>query len=127
MPVGGPRCARGRSSKVQNNVLRVCVGSQSLDVYFELQALLHKDANTVAHALRAVVDYITKVALPGVPANKKLRVVHLITGDGVPTNMAAMASKTMNKAHRSFILNHKNAENFSDEYFKMKKVLLVST
>ena len=65
LPVGRSRCARGRSSKVQNNALRVCVGPDLMDVYFELQALLHKDANIVAHALRAVVDYVIKVALPG--------------------------------------------------------------
>ena len=89
MPETVPRCARGRSSKIQNNALRVCVGSQTMEVFFELQALLHKDANTVAHALRAAVNYVTEAAVARRPGDSRLRLVHLITGDGVPTNMAA--------------------------------------
>ena len=89
LPRSAPRCARGRSSKVQNNALRAYVGTDTFETFVELQALMHKDANTVAHALRQVAEYVIAAAVPSRRVGHRLRFLHLITGDGVPTNMAA--------------------------------------
>lgn len=90
VPGGGrPRYARGRSSKVQQNVVKVAVGAEVVNVYCELQALLRKDAQTIAHALRQVVDAVAAAALEGQVQEERLRLIHLLTGDGVPTNLAA--------------------------------------
>jgi len=55
-----------------------------------------KDAPTVAKTLLSVVDEIVAEAKAGsaaVPAERRhsgqIRVVHLLTGDGIPTNQAA--------------------------------------
>jgi hypothetical protein len=53
---GGQRCARGRSTKVQNNVVRVAVASRQVNMYVELQALLRKDASTIAQAMRNILQ-----------------------------------------------------------------------
>ncbi len=62
---------------------------QDIEVFHELQALWKKDASTLAFAIRAVVLYVTSAALEGLPRDHRLRVVHLLTGDGINTNMAA--------------------------------------
>ena len=85
---GRPR-ARGRSSKVQHNVVQVLHEGKPMDVYFELQAVRRKDAQTLARALRQVVEYVAAAALDQRDRGTRLRIVHLLTGDGVPTNMAA--------------------------------------
>jgi hypothetical protein len=53
---GGQRCARGRSTKVQNNVVRVAVAGRQVNMYVELQALLRKDASTIAQAMRNILQ-----------------------------------------------------------------------
>jgi len=63
--------------------------SGPVPVFCELQALLKKDAPTLAHAMRQVVNYVAAAAQRGRAPGSRLKVVHLVTGDGVPTNMAA--------------------------------------
>ena len=89
MALQGVQLARGRSSKVQNNVVRCILGDAEVDVWCELQGLLRKDAATIAHALRAVVLYVAQAAMEGRPPGQSLRIVHMLTGDNIFTNGAA--------------------------------------
>ena len=85
----GPRLARSRSSKVQNNVAKCIIGDTEIDVWCELQGLLRKDAATIAHALRSAVTRVVRAALDGRPRGSSLRIVHALTGDSIFTNGAA--------------------------------------
>ena len=102
MPRGKVRLGRSRSSKVQNNVVRVSVGGHDLEWFTELQPLARKDAPTMCLALGnvvkevvATVDSAHQQFAPDAnlaDESQKVRLVHVITGDGAPTNMAAVKS-----------------------------------
>lgn len=85
---------RGRSSKIQNNVVRIAGGGHSMEFLTELQPILRKDAATIAHALLMVCREICEQLVLGLHDQKHgcccARVVHLIAGDGINTNGAAM-------------------------------------
>jgi hypothetical protein len=85
------RVVRGRTSKVQNHVLTIQTGTQNLELYTELQPLQNKTADTIGHALIAVTSKALQYMMS---ANSQygctqVRVVHLLTGDGIATNQAA--------------------------------------
>ena len=80
---------RGKSSKVQENVLSVSFGNEEVDVYCELRALLKKDGPTLAAALilevsRVIHNITTGFREQGYKAS--VRFVHVLTGDSVGTN-----------------------------------------
>ena len=85
--------SRGRYSKVQNNSLHVTLGSSSngFEWYSELQPLSRKDADTLATALMMAVDELLSACTAAVRERqaRRVRVLHLLIGDGVNTNEAA--------------------------------------
>jgi hypothetical protein len=74
---GGSSLSRSRFSKIQNNVMVVSCGSGSVRFPLELQALLRKDADTIATAIISVVNQVTS-AFPA--RTNKINLVHLVTG-----------------------------------------------
>lgn len=84
---------RGRSSKIQNHVVRIHTHSSSEQFLTELQPLLKKDAGTIAHAMIAVskeaIDQIVQGARKIDPACATARLIHIIVGDGIQTNDSA--------------------------------------
>lgn len=87
----GPRkLARGRTSKVLENVVEVVVGDNPQAIrhplFVELQPLLRKDAATIATALKSIVVDVLKTRPSTCP---KMKVIHMVTGDGIATNAAA--------------------------------------
>ena len=86
------RIVRGRSSMVQQNVLKLQFGDEKLRILSDLQALASKDAEVIGKALiDAVEPILYKLAIASNKHGaKKVRLVHVITGDGISTNAAAM-------------------------------------
>ena len=86
------RVARGRSSKIQNQVLRVQHGGLDVQVFTELQALLRKDADTIGLALIQTTEPVLKTIATASSAKgcEQVRVIHCMVGDGIKTNEAAM-------------------------------------
>jgi len=84
---------RGKSSKVQNHVLTAHIGQTSVEAFAELQALQNKDATTIAHSLITTLQQIIASLSAGIQPEHRdvttLRMIHLLTGDAVPTNEAA--------------------------------------
>ena len=82
---------RARYSKVQNNVVRVFVDRVEFNVFCELQALERKDKQSIGLALLQVVQpLLVTLAQAGNKGEPKgLRFIHLLTGDAIPTNLAA--------------------------------------
>ncbi len=81
--------ARGRHSKIQNNVIKLRRGpldEDALTYAVELQPLLRKDAASLATAIdRVRTEVIASAALP--PGT---RLVHVVVGDGIFSNEAAL-------------------------------------
>ena len=86
--VRGP--LRSRSSKIQNNVVTMHRNTKDkqLPVLLELQPLARKDAETVATALRGVIDTVG-TAMAASTQGRVVRVIHCLVGDGIFTNVAA--------------------------------------
>jgi hypothetical protein len=92
---------RGRASKVQAHVVTLVAGRSRRDIPTEIEALGDKTAPTLATSLEAVLRRIVCGTLLGSSAHgngareqPELRggevwVVHILVGDGVPTNLAA--------------------------------------
>ncbi len=78
---------RGRTSKIQNNVVTVHCDSGGVGVFvpLELQPLAKKDAATLSTALLSVLD----IVMASAPLNQGDRFVHVLVGDGIYTNEAA--------------------------------------
>jgi hypothetical protein len=85
------RLLRGRSSKVQSNYLvAVCEGTD-IEIYTELQPLNNKRADTIGAAIIMTVERVVDaMLLAGHSSCTQLRVVHLIGGDNIGTNQAAV-------------------------------------
>ena len=81
---------RGRSSKIQNNVVTMHRNSRDkqLPVLLELQPLARKDAGTLATALRGVIDTVA-TAMAKSTHGRVVRLIHCLVGDGIFTNAAA--------------------------------------
>ena len=81
---------RSRASKVQNDVLLLQIEEAQAQVFSELQPLAKKDGPTIATALlqsaRRVLQECKCALDSGKCAFTEVRVLHLLTGDGVPTN-----------------------------------------
>ena len=90
---GAKRMVRTRASKIQNNVLKVCQNDLRLRVPVELQVLGKKDADTIGFALvqatKPALDALSHGVQRNVNGCVRARVVHIITGDGIATNLAA--------------------------------------
>ena len=88
----GQSLSRGKSSKVQSQVVDVAVGNHMVPWFTELVAILRKDAATIWTCLYGTIYDIAK-ALKGhlspEHVEKKIRFVHLLVGDGIATNNAA--------------------------------------
>ena len=87
---------RSASSKVQNHHVTLSLGGERIAWLTELHAMVRKDAPTISATLQSVVLEIiaqARAGLEAMPANtrflSKLRLVHLLTGDGIGTNQAA--------------------------------------
>ena len=78
-------------SKVQNNAMWAWFGNEGTEVFLELQPLMRKDAVTLTHALVQTVGYAAdaSVSKRSAPAPPPLRLLHLLSRDGIATNMAA--------------------------------------
>ncbi|CAK0814231.1 unnamed protein product, partial [Prorocentrum cordatum] len=87
---GGLLLPRSHTSKVQNHVVTLKRGDVSVEWWSELQALLKKDASTVATSIIGVVEAILEEVDREKLGDTVLRLVHLVTGDAIPTNHAAM-------------------------------------
>ena len=83
--------ARARYTKVQNNVVRIHLDGETFEWYTELQALAEKSAPTVAQAILQVIKEIIQTARScrHQASTSRLRVIHMLTGDAIPTNLAA--------------------------------------
>lgn len=79
-------------STVQNSSVAVHMDDQSLPYHTELQALGRKDAATIATALIELFCSLLETLLGESPQpDKPVRIPHLVTGDGINTNAAALA------------------------------------
>ena len=88
--VGSLSFSRSRSSKIQDNVIRVVSGKTVLSWFSEIQALSRKDADTLATAIIQAVSPIISLAIAASEqGRRKQRIIHCLTGDGVNTNEAA--------------------------------------
>ncbi len=86
----GQRRIRSRSSKIQNNVLRMHIGRDAFEILTDLQPLLKKDGPSIAQALiDTVAEVLKHVEEATVKEQSEIRLLHVLTGDGVPTNLAA--------------------------------------
>ena len=86
---GSARLGRSTHSKILNHVLQLHTDSSSTSVMTELQPLARKDANTMACALLVPVKECVSKCMEGVAfceTGASVRVLHLITGDGIATN-----------------------------------------
>ena len=91
VPAGSRCVARGRISKVQSNAMWARFGKACTEVFGELQPLARKGAQTLTHALVQAVGYAADAAVSQRPERARpLRLVHLLIGDGVAANMAAV-------------------------------------
>ena len=81
---------RGRSSKVQNNVVTMHRNSthKPLSVLLELQPLARTNAETMATALRHVIEAVAN-AMAASTQWRVVRLIHCLVGDGIFTNAAA--------------------------------------
>ena len=81
---------RGRSSKVQNNVATMHRHStdKPLSVPLELQPLARKTAETMATALRQVIETVAN-QMAASTQGRVVRLIHCLVGDGIYTNNAA--------------------------------------
>ena len=84
------RLNRARTSKVQNQVVHVVAGGQSHECLAELAALHRKDGATLALSMCNTLEELLEAFKLGLSRkscpDSKLRVLHLICGDGVGTN-----------------------------------------
>ena len=87
------RIVRTRYSKVMNHAVWVCVGSKALEHYTELHAVHRKDAPTIAKSLHdafsPIVNAVQASKPPDLAPGQRARILHILTGDGVGTNLAA--------------------------------------
>ena len=63
-----------------------------MELLTELQPLLNKKADTIGYAMIQVIEKAirTMIDLPAHEACTRVRVIHLCTGDGIGTNVAAL-------------------------------------
>ena len=82
----------GRSSKVQNHVLQVHSSGVQLELFTELQALGSKNSDTIGHALIVVAERVVEAMAAAGNAHgcSQVRMIHVVTGDGIGTNQAAV-------------------------------------
>ena len=100
---GSQTLRRGRSSKVQDHAVHVYLGDWSEIWYTELQALLKKDGPTTALSIvRAIGEVLELLSKSTEGAGRgSIRVVHVMTADGVGTNENA-AKRTYQHFHQRF-------------------------
>ena len=81
---------RGRSGKVQNNVVTLHRNStdKPLSVLLELQPLARNTAETMATALRQVIETVAN-QMAASTQGRVVRLIHCLVGDGIYTNNAA--------------------------------------
>ena len=97
------RVNRSTSSKVQNHVVTLIMGDRRLEWLTELQAMQRKDASSLAETLTLVVKEIASIVADA-DANAlvgQVRLVHVITADGLATNAAA-ARRLLHDARQKF-------------------------
>ena len=86
------RTLRARYSKVQNEVVRVKFPSgKTIEYFTELQPLLKKDSDTIGQAIVNTAKNVI-VSLLDQPATRPpqpLRLIYILTGDGINTNLAS--------------------------------------
>ena len=96
--------SRSRSSAVQNQILQVFgPGDVMIDVLCELVALERKNAARIAKSLLDTSQSACEALLEGFlkeSSQRRLRVVHIVVGDGAPTNESAV--KRMWRAYSTF-------------------------
>ena len=89
-----PRAIRSKHTKMQNNVLNLCVGEHNIYVFQELQPLLRKDGATIRWALVSTMTNLLESCQSGLTENrnecKRLRIHHMVVGNGVNTNENAL-------------------------------------
>ena len=83
---------RGRSSKVQNNVVTMHRNStdKPLSVLLELQPLARNTVETLVTALRHVIETVAN-RMASSTQGRVARLIHCLVGDGIYTNNAAAA------------------------------------
>ena len=83
---------KSRTSKVQNQCLDICLPHTTVRCPTELQALMQKNAGSIAFTLIAVLRGVLETCVKGVAANPScnaVRVVHMMFHDGVYSNSLA--------------------------------------
>ena len=88
---------RGRASKVQSHVVTLVAGGQRREIPTELDALGDKTAPTLATSLEAILRRVVVGVLPQSSAHcssareeeVEVWMMHILIGDGIPTNLAA--------------------------------------
>ena len=90
---------RARSSKIQNQDIRLVVRSLEAPFYTELVALVRKGAATIAASLsQSLADFVNVLA-PDLESSSPFRLVHLPVGDGMTTICSCEASFRQNGAN----------------------------
>ena len=92
--LGSPSLSRSRHSKVQNKFVTIVAGLNTIEFFTELQAMLRKDGSTIATALCNIISEVLELVAQGLKINangaERVRVLHLVTGDGINTNENAL-------------------------------------
>ena len=85
------RTLRARYSKVQNEVVHIRFPTGStLDLFSEPKPLLKKDSDTIAQSLvNTAKDLLSACLQQESQAWEALRIIYILTGDGVNTNLAS--------------------------------------
>lgn len=86
----GNSLSRTRHSKVQNQVLEIWLQDVRFPWFEELVAVMKKDgptlAATIINAVCRIMDSVGEQLAVALSQGKKLRVIHMVCGDGIPTN-----------------------------------------
>jgi hypothetical protein len=102
----GRRQVIGRSSNVQNHVLQLHSSRVQLELFTELQALGSKNADAIGHALIVVAERaIEAMAAAGnVHDCSQVRIIHVVTGDGIGTNQAVVRRVAYRFLHQPIVV-----------------------
>jgi len=91
LPMNARRYSRSPRSSVQVHSMVLAFGSRMMEWHTELQPLERKTAATLATAVIIATEEVMECLVAGVQAPSiRIRFLHLITGDGINTNEAAM-------------------------------------
>ena len=92
-PLKNPHPFRCRYTKIQNQVMELIGAGRIVEILNELTPLASKDGPTIATAIVLPVERVVRAIEKGLKGNdrvKTVRLIHIVVGDGIPTNENAV-------------------------------------